>query len=194
MCLVLVLSLALPERWRDLALSATASSGPLKVWLLQGNIAQDEKFEAGTGVVQALGWYPLQVQAALAGRAREDTPQLVVAPETAVPMLPQQLSAPEFWTPLLEGLAQQPVSVQPSGVAVLMGLPLGDYERGYTNSAWGVTAESARRGLLALDGERDGGRLQRPQTQGGRASTATANTTSCRLASSFRRCSAGSPA
>ena len=164
--LALVLSLSLPERWRDLALSATDSSGPLKVWLLQGNIAQDEKFEAGTGVVQALGWYPLQVQAALQA-SPEDTPQLVVAPETAVPMLPQQLSAPEFWTPLMEGLAQQPVLAQPSGVAVLMGIPLGDYERGYTNSAWGVTAESARRGLLALDGERDGGRLQAAAGAGG---------------------------
>lgn len=165
-CLVLALTLALPERWRDAALSGTASSGPLKVWLLQGNIAQDEKFEVGTGVVQALGWYPQQVQAALEAQP-DDAPQLVVAPETAVPMLPQQLSAPEFWTPLMEGLARQPASAQSPGVAALMGLPLGDYEQGYTNSAWGVTAEAAQRALRALDGARDGTRLQAEPVAGG---------------------------
>jgi apolipoprotein N-acyltransferase len=159
LCVGLMASLAMPDRLRYLALSGTHSSGTLKVWLLQGNIAQDEKFEAGTGVVQALGWYPQQIQAALQA-SPADAPQLVVAPETAVPMLPQQLSAAEFWAPLLGGLAKQPVSDQAPGVSALMGLPLGDYEQGYTNSAWGITAESARRGVQALGSERDGTRLQ----------------------------------
>ena len=165
-CLAFVLSLAWPERWRDLALADTASSGTLKVWLLQGNIAQDEKFEAGTGVVQALGWYPQQVQAALQA-SPADAPQLVVAPETAVPMLPQQLSAAEFWTPLLGALARQPSPDGSSGVAALMGLPLGDYEQGYTNSAWGVTGRAAQRALGLLEGERDGSRLQADPGAGG---------------------------
>ena len=165
-CLVLAVSVVSPAPWRDRALSDTTSQGMLKVWLLQGNIAQDEKFQAGTGVVQALGWYPQQIQAALSA-VGGDAPQLVVAPETAVPMLPQQLSASEFWVPLLGGLAQQPVSAQKPGVAALVGLPLGDYAEGYTNSAWGLTAETAQRGLRALDGERDGSRLQADVGAGG---------------------------
>jgi len=110
------------------------------VWLLQGNIPQDQKFEPGTGVAQALAWYPQQVadavQAVRNGAA--DAPQLVVAPETAVPLLPQQLGL-DFWAPLLGDLAAQaggsqaPPVAEP--VAALMGLPLGSYKEGYTNSA-----------------------------------------------------------
>ena len=165
-CLMVLLSLAVPERWRDLALSETTGNGTLKVWLLQGNIAQDEKFESGTGVVQALGWYPQQLQAALLADP-QTAPQLVVAPETAVPMLPQQLSTTQFWQPLLGGLAAQRPLEGGSGVAALMGLPLGDYEQGYTNSAWGIDADTARLGLRALEGAGDGGPLQRPPTAGG---------------------------
>src|SRR5258706_9153227 len=47
------------------------------------DLPQDEKFEAGSGIPLALGWYGRELRAA--------TAQLVVAPETAVPLLPQQL-------------------------------------------------------------------------------------------------------
>src|SRR5258706_83039 len=69
---------------RDAAINAPSAERPaLSVALLQGNIPQDEKFEAGSGIPLALGWYGRELRAA--------TAQLVVAPETAVPLLPQQL-------------------------------------------------------------------------------------------------------
>jgi apolipoprotein N-acyltransferase len=149
------LSVLSGERWRDLGQRGTTSSGALRVWLLQGNIPQDQKFEPGTGVAQALAWYPQQmaeaVQAARAGGA--DAPQLVVAPETAVPLLPQQLGL-DFWAPLLGDLAAQaggtkaPPVAEP--VAALMGLPLGSYKEGYTNSAWGIAPESATRARVQM--------------------------------------------
>lgn len=139
------------ERWRKLALQSTSDAGAMRVWLLQGNIAQDEKFEPGTGMAQALEWYPAQFADALrtAASGSDTAPQLVVAPETALPLLPQQLNA-DFWRPLLQGLAQQS---ETSAVSVLMGLPLGSFSRGYTNSAWGITPQSA---AMALGGLRGG--------------------------------------
>jgi apolipoprotein N-acyltransferase len=128
--------------WRGLGHRDTASTGELRVWLLQGNIAQDQKFEPGTGVAQALAWYPQQIADAVqAARGSATGPQLVVAPETAVPLLPGQLG-PDFWQPLLGQLAQQPAV---TGVSALVGLPLGSLEQGYTNSVWGLTSSSASR-------------------------------------------------
>ncbi len=135
----LLASLALAPRMQALGLSETRDAGPLRVWLLQGNVPQDEKFEAGTGVADALSWYPAQLAEALA-QAGPTLPQLVVAPETALPLLPQQLGA-AFWEPLLRAMAQQPA--QGPEVGVLIGLPLGSFERGYTNSAWGIDRASA---------------------------------------------------
>ena len=117
----------------------TRSSGTLPVRLLQGNIAQDEKFQASTGLPKALAWYAM----GLAGRG--DAPAantLVVAPETALPLLPQQLGT-EFWTPLLTALARQ-------HHAVLVGLPLGSSALGYSNAVWGVTPPMARDALAGL--------------------------------------------
>lgn len=138
------------ERWRSLALQSTRDAGTLRVWLLQGNIAQDEKFEPGTGMAQALDWYPAQLAEAFrsAATGAGAAPQLVVAPETALPLLPQQLNT-DFWRPLLQGLAQQP---ETSAVSALMGLPLGSFSQGYTNSAWGITPQSAALALQGLQG------------------------------------------
>ena len=135
------------EAWRLYGQRGTASAGDLRVWLLQGNIAQNEKFEAGTGVAQALAWYPQQLAEAVqaAQRGADASPQLVVAPETALPLLPQQLGA-DFWRPLLGQLAQPGVATP---VSALVGLPLGSYSQGYTNSAWGLSAESASRAHAA---------------------------------------------
>ena len=140
-----VLVLTLPGRWLPDGQRDTTGAGTLRVWLLQGNIAQNEKFEAGTGVAQALDWYPAQIAAAVraATEAPGQGPQLVVAPETALPLLPPQF-APDFWPPLLSALAQ-PSAREP--VAVLLGLPLGSHTEGYTNSAWGLNAASAARAL-----------------------------------------------
>lgn len=142
--LVLV-ALAWPALWLPDGQRDTAAAGALRVWLLQGNIAQNEKFVAGTGMAQALAWYPAQIAAAVraAAAGSAQAPQLVVAPETALPLLPAQF-APDFWPPLLTALAQ-PGAREP--VAVLLGLPLGSYTEGYTNSAWGLDAATAARAL-----------------------------------------------
>ena len=135
------------EGWRASGHRGLVSAGELKVWLLQGNIPQDQKFEPGTGVTQALSWYPAQwVEAARAAREGHG-PQLVVAPETAVPVLPQQLGA-DFWRATLAPLAAQDAAP----VGVLLGLPLGSAADGYTNSAWGLSPEVARQALAAPGG------------------------------------------
>ncbi len=132
----LLTTLGASSRWRHPDAGTTAA-GELQVWLLQGNIAQDQKFQPGSGIAQALTWYPQQIKEAVGRRA--DQPLLVVAPETALPLLPSQLGD-RFWTPLLADLGSQQ---GPGASAVLMGLPLGD-RQGYTNSAWGITAAAAR--------------------------------------------------
>ena len=42
--------------------SYSVANGGLSVALLQGNIAQDEKFQMGTGVADALQWYGEQLR------------------------------------------------------------------------------------------------------------------------------------
>jgi len=91
------------------------------VALLQGNIPQDEKFEGGTGIPLALAWY---------GRMLRDTDaQLIVAPETAIPLLPSQL--PDGYLESLRDIFAN------DGRAALVGIPLGDFDSGYTNSVMG---------------------------------------------------------
>jgi apolipoprotein N-acyltransferase len=105
----------------------TQAGATLKVALLQGNIAQDEKFQAGTGVADSLRWYGEQLNASTAA--------LVVAPETAIPLLPQQL--PEgYWTALQQRFT---TGIQ----AALVGIPLGDASAGYTNSVVGFKPGAA---------------------------------------------------
>ena len=102
--------------------AGSQGTGRVAVTLLQGNIPQDEKFMPGSGVPLALAWYAEQLQAAR-------TP-LVVAPETAVPLLPLQLP-PGYW----EGLARH---FSQGERAALLGLPLGNRLEGYTNSVAGL--------------------------------------------------------
>lgn len=119
---IVLLVLALPTLYRMAAPNWTLSSGRLSVTLLQGNIPQDEKFEAGSGVRLALQWYAEQMQLSRSA--------LVIAPETAIPVLPQQLPA-DYWAALQRRFAtgQQ---------AALLGLPLGNFQQGYTNSVLGL--------------------------------------------------------
>lgn len=98
----------------------------LSVDLLQSNVPQDHKFDP------ARQWEALQWHAQALRTSRAD---LVVAPETAIPLLPQQL--PEgYWDALV-------ASFQDDRHA-LIGLPLGDFEHGYTNSVAGLSAAAAR--------------------------------------------------
>ncbi|MET0311641.1 MAG: apolipoprotein N-acyltransferase [Burkholderiaceae bacterium] len=104
------------------AASDPASAGKISVLLLQGNIPQDEKFQGGTGIPVALQWYGETL--------RDAQDALVVAPETAIPLLPQQL--PEgYW----EGLQRR---FSTGGQAALVGVPLGSLAEGYTNSVIGL--------------------------------------------------------
>ncbi|MBL8359041.1 MAG: apolipoprotein N-acyltransferase [Rubrivivax sp.] len=107
----------------------TRSAGTLGVTLLQTNVPQDEKF-AAEKLPATLEW---AAQALLQARG-----PLVVSPETMVPLLPEQLErvAPGYWPALQEHFG--------SGArAALIGQPLGDYERGYTNSVVGLSASAA---------------------------------------------------
>jgi apolipoprotein N-acyltransferase len=107
--------------------SPAAGQPRLSVALLQGNIPQDEKFQGGTGVPVALDWYGRQLN--------ESTASLVVAPETAIPMLPQQL--PYGY---LEALVARFAQGQQ---AALVGVPLGGMKEGYTNSVIGLKPGAA---------------------------------------------------
>ncbi|WP_295645779.1 apolipoprotein N-acyltransferase [uncultured Methylibium sp.] len=111
--------LALPQRFTDPA-------GTLSVALIQGNVPQNEKFVTELQP-EALGWALRQMVDARA--------QLVVAPETVIPLLPSQL--PDgLWEQLRAAFAD-------AGRAALIGVPLGDPATGYTNSAAGLSRESA---------------------------------------------------
>jgi apolipoprotein N-acyltransferase len=96
----------------------------ITVTLLQGNIAQDEKFQPSGGIPDALKWYQSQLLAA--------TTSLVVTPETAIPLLPNQL--PEGY---LDALVNRFIKPAPGATqtAALIGIPLGNSQQGYTNSA-----------------------------------------------------------
>jgi apolipoprotein N-acyltransferase len=104
----------------------TQATGTLRVTLLQGNVPQDEKFSE-QHVPQALALFAHQLEKA--------SGDLVVGPETVIPLLPSQLD-PVWWQELLEHF-------RAPGRAAIIGIPLGDDEAGYTNSAIGISAASA---------------------------------------------------
>jgi apolipoprotein N-acyltransferase len=99
-----------------------APRAPLTVALLQGNIPQDEKFQPGSGVPLALRWYAEQL--------RDATASLVVAPETAVPLLPAALP-PGYWDSIAQHFAG-------GASAALIGMPLGGFTEGYANAVVGL--------------------------------------------------------
>lgn len=99
----------------------TRSAGRFDVTLLQPNVAQDEKFSA-EHLPAALEWLGRELVSARTA--------LVVAPETAIPLLPAQ--QPEgYWDALAAHFARGPG-------AALIGVPLGDFTEGYTNSVAGL--------------------------------------------------------
>ena len=93
----------------------------LRVALLQTNVAQDEKFSLER-LPAALGWV---------GQALTDAQaDLVVAPETALPVLPSQLDElkPGLWPALVAHFSRS------DGGAALIGIPLGDDIQGFSNA------------------------------------------------------------
>jgi apolipoprotein N-acyltransferase len=103
----------------------TQSTGELSVTLLQTNVSQDQKFSA-EHLPEVLSWVGRELM--VAGS------ELVVAPETAVPLLPSQLEevAPGYWATLRQHFSWPERNA-------LVGVPLGDYDRGYTNSVIGMS-------------------------------------------------------
>ncbi len=104
----------------------TQPSGTLRVSLLQGNVPQDEKFSIAH-LPEALAWTREKLLAAQG--------DLVLGPETVIPLLPAQLD-PAYWQTLLTHFRQ-------GRQVALVGLPLGDEALGYTNSVAGISAASA---------------------------------------------------
>ena len=120
--LLLVAPAALPR------VDFTAPTTTLRVALLQTNVAQDEKF-AAERLPATLAWVGTALRT-----ARGD---LVVAPETAIPLLPEQLDQfdPNYWQLLVEHFRH------PGAPAALVGVPLGDFQQGYSNSVRGLDAQ-----------------------------------------------------
>ena len=121
---VLGVGAVLPWALETSGTSFSDAAGRMSVRLLQGNIPQDEKFIPGQGVKLAIDWYRQQLL--------ESSESLVVSPETAMPVLPQQLPR-SYWQPLQDKFAPAVASTAPQ--LALLGLPLGGAGAGYSNSA-----------------------------------------------------------
>ena len=105
--------------------SPASASGRLQVHLMQGNIAQSEKFQPSTGIAQALRWYQQALLNVNSG--------LAIAPETALPLLPMHLP-PGYWDSLRQHFAS-------GTAAALIGVPWKASNAGgepsYSNAAIG---------------------------------------------------------
>jgi apolipoprotein N-acyltransferase len=110
----LLVGLALPQTF-------TRSTGILTVSLLQPNVAQNDKFEE-EHVRQALAWHVVKLASAPG--------QLVVTPESSLPILPVQIPR-ETWLAY-----EKPFNR--TGRSALVGVFTGDDEHGYTNSLVGL--------------------------------------------------------
>ena len=116
----------LAQRLPQASVAATPNQ-PVSVALLQGNISQGEKFQASSGIPMALAWSAQQLQ--------QSEADMVIAPETAIPVLLQQ-TPHGYWQELQQRFAS-------GQQAALVGVPLGDFEQGYTNSMVGLVPGSA---------------------------------------------------
>jgi apolipoprotein N-acyltransferase len=119
---LLVLTAAIALAWAPIPTQTQAPRPALSLTLVQGNIAQDEKFIPGKGLEEALRFYAQELKAAQTS--------LVVLPETAIPLLPAQLDA-AYWQDLRDHFAR-------GQQAALLGMPMGSFEEGYTNSVIGL--------------------------------------------------------
>ena len=113
---------------------------PFTVTLLQGNISQDQKFMGATGIPDALAWYGQQLLAT--------TTSLIVTPETALPLLPEELPA-GYIDALVERFTTTPAAGA-NPAAALFGIPLGSSRDGYTNSVIGLKPDAV--GAAAAEG------------------------------------------
>ena len=122
----LALAVLLPLALETTGTQFSQAAQTMKVRLLQGNIPQDEKFIPGQGVKLALNWYSEQLL--------NNPEPLVVTPETAIPVLPQQLP-PAYWQRLQDKYAHANDGQQ----LALIGLPMGEAGAGYSNSVIAIS-------------------------------------------------------
>ena len=101
----------------------TTPTRSVTVSLLQGNVPQQEKF--ASQYVEG----NLESTAAQLAAARGE---LVIGPETVIPVLFSELDE-TYWTALA-------ARFRAPGRAALLGIPMGDPEHGYTNSAIGLAS------------------------------------------------------
>jgi apolipoprotein N-acyltransferase len=156
LAVVLVCGAGVPWLLSQFNPALSQAAGRMQVKLLQGNIPQDEKFVPGQGVKMSLSWYRAQM-------LDNDAP-LLVTPETAIPVLPQQLPA-AYWQALKDKYepAKNPensassantesldTSASPvpqparSPQLALIGLPLGGPDVGYSNSVMAMGSTRAQ--------------------------------------------------
>ncbi|MCA1325184.1 apolipoprotein N-acyltransferase [Herbaspirillum sp. alder98] len=114
---------------RTVAWTAPAGA-PISVRLLQGNVPQEMKF-SNEALVSTLSMYEQMISAAPA--------DLIATPETAIPLLPQQLP-PDY----LERLAR---FVQHSGSHLMLGIPLSDSPQQYANGVLGFSPDTTSGGM-----------------------------------------------
>lgn len=114
---------------------------PLWVRLVQGNIAQDMKFDPAH--MQA-GIETYQMLANLPAKEADAQPSLIILPETVIPQF-QNRYGPQAWQKWIDIAREQKASI-------ILGIPLvnrlGDRFR-YTNSAIGLSADSRIDNLMA---------------------------------------------
>lgn len=114
---------------------------PVIVRLVQGNVAQSEKFDP-QHLQRGLDSY-MQL-AALKPKTPDGAPQLIVLPETVMPLFQDQI-APQAWQQWLD-------IAHDSKAQILMGAPLHSRHQGldrYTNSAISFNAQTPLAALLA---------------------------------------------
>jgi apolipoprotein N-acyltransferase len=103
----------------------TTSAGRIGVTLVQTNVPQNEKF-VPQFLPETLEWLEKAVTSARG--------PLVVAPETAIPLLLEQLGD--------DGWQRFAAPFRAGDRGALIGLPLGDYDAGYTNSVAGLSKDA----------------------------------------------------
>ena len=114
---------------------STPEGKPMNMRLVQGNIGQSQKFDPALLEEGIIGHMRLAVQAPAAGEPAAD---LIILPETVLPLFQDQLD-PQVWETWRKLAARQ-------DSAIAMGVPLhtveADGSQRYTNSAIGFDADT----------------------------------------------------
>ena len=113
---LITLFISIGQTFRNITWT-TPYGSPIEVRLLQGNIAQEAKFNTQQ-LVSMLGQYAEMIM--------KEKADIIVTPETAIPIYPQNLPA---------GYLNQLVTfVDTSGSRLALGIPLADSMTSYSNS------------------------------------------------------------